>query len=264
MRPWLTLWCFASLLVAVTVRPASLEIPLRQGPIQLERGAADTLMTPKSESPLAQRMTVPLSGNLGMDFAAPSIDGSLTLQPGPSFLADSRTVVSWIAAFEGELVIHRGEKTKVWRMRQYNFLNQAARANYNTATARIAFLLPTLLSADGEPDVHAFLRVTGRIEGTTLVLTTLSFPFESMTTRAFPTSPTANHLFLIWHPGGEGLTDDRDPDRIGMPCCMGAWCCQCGRISCQNTICPLACQDCYENACRECETSECPFCCNPP
>lgn len=250
----------ASFLFTGSALPASgLQATLSQGSAQVTPNALTAMTSPGPGVSDADRIQLRLAGVFAGTNGTQPVVGSVWFVPGPSFLAGGDAIVTWLSGFEGELSLPGGKSPGPWTMRQYNFLNQSARVNFNISTSRTTIFLPALLTSPGRPEFHGFVVLLGRLDGSTLVVDTLRFGFVQMVARAFPQSEReVEALGLDW-------VGDTEPPPSGpgtLPCCMGPWCCSCSsQRTCALTTCPPACQDCYDGACVECSNSGCPSCC---
>jgi hypothetical protein len=135
-----------------------------------------------------------------------TVSGALSFEVGPSFSTGRGAVVSWLQAIGGELSVRRAGEERRWTVRQFNFLNQAARANWDGKTHKLSVFLPVVLSSDGRCDTHAFLVAQGALKGDKMVWNRISFRFTEMVAKAFPDSPPIEEILGLAHSGAAAET----------------------------------------------------------
>jgi len=202
MRPFATL-CSLALAASLNASAGELEALLKPTTVSLDKATFTSLTTAQAVA----KCNAPIISAIlsdGVFRGGTAISGKLQFQVGPSFSVNADTIVSWLTAVSGELSVRRGADATVWKLRQFNFLNQAARANCNRTTRRLSLFLPVVLTAEHQPEVHAFLVVKGVLEADRITWTSLLFSFEDLVASAFPNSPRIERV--VGAPAGAPAT----------------------------------------------------------
>jgi hypothetical protein len=178
----------ACLAITASSAEALVEAPFTPTTVAIDKIALISLTTP-TQAGRCPAPTVRVTFSDAKPWKGVTISGSLSFATGPSFQNTEASVLSFLDNVVGDITISRGGAAQRWHVAQFNFLNQAARCNYTRAKSSLAALLPVILTADKQPDVHAFLVLKGTVERDRIIWRKLDFGFEEMVAKAFPGSP---------------------------------------------------------------------------